>query len=81
MDVTVAWQPSTSVRISGYQIKDYRDDGRVYTFASSAAGSTSSTVTTDKREGAPTTYTFTVTTSTSYGWTSTESQRSGSITC
>ncbi|SFL71145.1 fibronectin type III domain-containing protein [Geodermatophilus ruber] len=81
MDVTVTWQPSTSARISGYEIKAYRDDGRVFTVATTGTGTTSATTRTDKHEGAPTTYTFTVTTLTSSGWTSPESLPSGSVTC
>ncbi|MGY1641382.1 fibronectin type III domain-containing protein [Geodermatophilus sp. SYSU D00703] len=81
MGVTVAWQPSTSSRISGYQVTAYRDDGRVYPVDTVGAGTTSVTTTLDKHDGPVTSYTFTVTTTTAYGWTSTESLRSGTVTC
>jgi hypothetical protein len=76
-DVTLSWRPSGSARISGYAVTGYRDDGQVVRVGTTGTGSTSLTTTLDKKDGA---VAFTVTTTTTYGW-SAESLPTASITC
>ncbi|NYJ05072.1 hypothetical protein [Petropleomorpha daqingensis] len=78
IDVTISWQPSPSARINGYAVTAYRSDGQVTMVGTTGTGSTALRTTVDKLTGASTV--FTVTTTTSYGWTA-ESLSSASITC
>jgi hypothetical protein len=80
MSVTVSWQPSSSARVSGYQVKAYRNDGQVTTVGQIDGAATSANTTVDKLGAGSTSVTFTVTTLTDYGWTA-ESTQSAQMTC
>ena len=80
MSVKVSWNPSTSPKVIGYAVKAYRSDGQVTTAAQTDGATTTADTTVDKLSAGSTSVTFTVTTLTSYGW-STQSALTGYVTC
>lgn len=78
INVTVSWQASPSARISGYAVTAYGNDGQVLPIGTTGPGTTSLGTTLDKLSG--TSVTFTVTTTTSYGW-SAESPPTTTLSC
>ena len=77
----LSWAKSTTPRISGYRVRMYTNVGVNWALGTVSAGSTSYDASVSVHvNNYPTTYQFTVTTLTDYGWT-TESARTGALPC
>jgi hypothetical protein len=73
---SISWTRSTSRDVTGYTVKAYRSNGNASVLTTTNGTSTSAT--TLLANG--TTYSFSVTTVTAYGWTA-ESTKTGTIRC
>ncbi len=81
LQLELAWTKSPTTRISGYRVRMYTNTGINWNLGTVGAGQTGYDAAVSVRvNGKPTTYQFTVTTTTTYGWTA-ESDRTGAITC
>ena len=76
---TGSWKPSTSARVSGYTITAYASTGQVVETFQTDAATTSYSISAS-RDYAAYGIRVSVTTRTSYGWT-TESAKTGAIRC
>ncbi|OMQ15139.1 hypothetical protein A7K94_0211585 [Modestobacter sp. VKM Ac-2676] len=75
INVTVSWDASSTARVLAYQVIAHRSDGVVQTVAQTDAATTKIQGTVDKFDLQGHTTTLTVTTLTSYGWTSAPTQK------
>ena len=81
LDLQLSWTKSTTDRVASYRVRMYTNVGINMSLATVSPAATSFDASVSVRVNSrPTTYQFTVTTTTDYGWT-TESTRTGAITC
>jgi hypothetical protein len=81
LDLRLSWTQSPTARVSGHRVRMYTNAGFNWNLGSVSAGTTGFAASVSVRvNNQPTTYQFTVTSTTDYGW-STESTRTGAITC
>ncbi len=78
ISVDISWQTSTSKRVSGYTVTAHLDTSSTVHVATTDAATTTASWTWSAAPG--TTYQFTVTTLTEYGWTA-ESPKTPAVTC
>jgi hypothetical protein len=81
LDLHLTWGPSPSPRVTGYRVRMYTNVGINWVLGTTSTSQTSYDAAVSVRvNGQPTSYQFTLTTLTDYTWT-TESSRTGVITC
>jgi hypothetical protein len=81
LDLHLTWVKSSTPRVVSYRVRMYTNVGINWALGSTSAAATSYDADVSVRvNGRPTTYQFSLTTTTDYGWT-TESTRTGALTC
>jgi hypothetical protein len=81
LDLHLTWVKSSTPRVVSYRVRMYTNVGINWALGSTYAAATSYDADVSVRvNGRPTTYQFSLTTTTDYGWP-TESTRTGALTC